>query len=145
MKKKIMSAAAMLCIITMLCACSGQNYGFKELISVAMETGASQESEIGYENQEEAEARKEKVLEEWAVEPLAETMYVRVDGCKVKKGPGEEYETAGTLVLLEELWVTGKTTDENGTEWYQIAAPKTIAHDRFLEENYYIRAEYVKA
>lgn len=141
----------MLYIITMLWACSGQNYGYKELISVAMAEGTSKETEtlketeIGNENQEEADVRENADLEEWTVEPFTEIMYVRVDGCKIKMGPGERYETAGTLLLLEELQVTGKAMDENGTEWYQIAAPKTAEHGRLLAGNYYIKAEYVKA
>lgn len=86
---------------------------------------AESRDEDGRAESVDKESREESADREgWTVEPLAETLYVRVDGCKVKKGPGEKYETVGTLVLLEELRVTGKTTGENGEEWYQIVLPE---------------------
>lgn len=149
MKKKMVFAAAMLCGISLLCACGGQNNGWHELLSVTVQMNAQGETEW-HEPEEEMrngvdkECREESAdRESWTVEPLAETMYVRVDGCKVKKGPGEKYETVGTLVLLEELRVTGKTTGENGEEWYQIVSPERPEYGSPAEESCYIKAEEV--
>lgn len=128
----------MLCVISMTCACVGQNDIRKEPAFIMEETAGQRETEC---NPQETDTEESS---DWLVEPFSETMYVRVDGCKIKKGPGEEYETAGTLGLLAELYVTGRTTDAKGEEWYQITAPKTLEYGCLPEGNYYIKAEQVK-
>lgn len=140
----MMPAAAMLYLITMLCACGGRNGGFRELTLMAMEADASKETECRDGLPEEADTQENADSETWKVEPFAETVYVRVDGCKLKKGPGEKYETAGTLVLLEKLQATGKITDENGEEWYQISLPEPQKEDCQTGTDFYIKAEQVK-
>lgn len=137
MMKKATFTAAMLYLIAMLCACSG----WKAPAFAAPEIQEENEAESApQDGQTEAECDRG----DWEVEPLAETMYVRVDGCKIKKGPGEKYETAGTLGLLEKLRVTGMTTDVEGTDWYRISAPRTLEKGGLPDGDYYIKAELVK-
>lgn len=88
--------------------------------------------------------QEETATQSQTFETLSKTVYVRVDSCKVKTGPGEEYETAGMLGLLEELWVTGKVTDQDGTEWYRILPPKILGRECLPEGEYYVSAEHVK-
>lgn len=142
MKKKIAFAAVVLYIISMTCACAGQDDVRTGSAFITEEIAGQRKTETECDAQEKEADTEESA--EWMVEPLSETMYVRVDGCKIKKGPGEEYETAGTMGLLAELYVTGRTTDAKGEEWYQIAAPKTLEYGCLTEGDYYIKAEQVK-
>lgn len=127
MKKRLLLIAFIIYTMSISCACS-----------VPKDSGVLEVSDA----QEEAAA--EKAADIWTLEEMSGTVYVRVDSCKVKKGPGEEYETVGTLGLLEELWVTGRVTDLNGTEWYQIAAPQILERELLPEGAYYVQAEHVK-
>lgn len=114
----------------------------KELLSMTAEAEEQKETKAGSDlPQEETDTADDAAPE---VTPLTGTAYVRVDGCKIKNGPGKEYETAGTLVLLEELRVTGETKDKSGEEWYRIAAPKTLENGSLPEGDYYIEKSQVR-
>lgn len=123
MKRRDVSAALLLCALLMICGCGRTESAWEEKELV--------ETEV-------------TVQAVWQVEDFAANAYVRVDNCKIKKGPGEEYETAGTLGLLEELRVTGRVKDSDGKEWYQIDAPRILEKEKLTEESYYILAEQVK-
>lgn len=127
MKKRLLLIAFIIYTMSISCAC-----------------GAPKDSGVLEVSDAQEEAAAEKAADIWTLEEMSGTVYVRVDSCKVKKGPGEEYETVGTLGLLEELWVTGRVTDLNGTEWYQIAAPQILERELLPEGAYYVQAEHVK-
>lgn len=145
MKKKGMSAAVTLCALLTLCACGGRHNAWREPVSMATEEEEQKEtkaeSDLPQEETDTADDAAQAALE---VTPLTGTAYVRVDGCKIKNGPGKEYETAGTLGLLEELRVTGETRDKSGEEWYRIAAPKTLENGSLPEGDYYIEKSQVR-
>lgn len=123
MKRKNVPAALLLCALLMICGCGKNEDVWEE--GVLAETEAA-------------------VQADWQVEDFQTTAYVRVDNCKIKNGPGEAYETAGTLGLLEKLRVTGRVTDSSGKEWYRIDAPRILEKEKLTEESYYILAELVK-
>ncbi len=125
MKKRLLHTAFIIYAMSFICACGTP--GEYAVLSVA-----------------DAQEEGTKAEELLPLEDMSGTVYVRVDSCKVKKGPGEEYETVGTLGLLEELWVTGRVTDSNGTEWYQIMVPNVLEREPLPEGVYYVQAEHVK-
>lgn len=123
MKRKGVFAALLLSIILMICGCGKAEAVLEEAVLAEIETAPPEACQV---------------------EAFQATAYVRVDNCKIKTGPGKEYETAGTLGLLEMLRVTGKALDSEGKEWYRIDAPDILEKEKLTEGSYYILAEQVR-
>lgn len=75
------------------------------------------------------------------VEELAETGFVNRETVRIRKGPGEEYETAGLLPCGEQVQISGKTENADGVVWYRIALPDFVEETELSARGYFVRGD----